>query len=123
MAIPGVKVEASRPGYFESPFEKYPGHIQFPYPLILPQFEAWWKAAIEPLKSLTRLDWGYSSADWAGAKVLLLDYGEWAIQGVAPGEARERPPLEVVSWVCECAAAYLETQLSEKKMLLLSTVL
>jgi len=115
--------EDKRPGYYESDVEGYPGHIQFPYPLILPQFKAWWKVAIEPLKTLSKLDFEHFDAEWQGAKVLLTEFGEWAVEGVPVGEAKEdRVPLEVMSWVVDCADDYIGPQLSEKKARLLSTV-
>lgn len=113
----------SAPGRYDSPFEDHPGYIQFPYPMMFPHFRDWWKAAVEPLKNLTRLDFDHLDCEWQGAKKLITEYGEWAIQGVAVGDAKnDNVPLEVISWVEDCAEDYIWPQLSEKKRRLLSTV-
>ena len=55
--------------------------------------------------------------------MLLTEFGEWAVEGVPVGEAKaDRVPLEVMSWVVDCADEYIWPQLSEKKARLLSTV-
>lgn len=115
------------PGYYEPDIEKYPGladypgHIRFPFPLELPHFKAWWKAAIEAAKNLSKLDWDTFEGEWEASKVLLVEFGEWEIKGVPVGNVREnRVPLELVSWVTECADEYIWPQLSVKKARLLS---
>ena len=120
MASPPVD---EKPGYYPSELEAYPGHICFPYPLTLPQFKVWWKASVESVKELTRLDFNSFNAEWEGAKRLLIEFGEWEIKGVPIGEVKaDNVPLEVVSWVCDCAEDYIWPQLSSKKQRTLSTV-
>ena len=70
------------PGWYDSPFDQYPGHIQFPYPLTYPQWKKWWKAAVEPLKQYKALDFDHWDGGWQGSKILILEYGSWDIEKV-----------------------------------------
>lgn len=115
--------EAQKPGYYPSKLKDYPGYIQFPHPFTYRHFQAWWSKAVAPLKGLTKLDWEATNAEWQGAKELVLEFGEWAIQGVAIGDAREDSlPLEVISFVVDCADDYIAPLLAQKKMRWLSIV-
>ena len=115
--------DENRPGYYASPLERYPGHIQFPDPLGLVEFTAWWKVAIHPLKNMDGFDLELFSFEWVGAKALLLEYGERGIKDVPKGKVKEdRVPLPVMSWVSDCADDYIFPQLPKKKQARLLTL-
>lgn len=104
------------PGRYESPYKRWPGYIQFPDPLELPHFEEYWNTAVKPLKNMTVLDWDRFNFEWIGGRHLLLEYGEWHIEGIPIGEVRNgRIPLELVSWVSDCASGYVFPKLSARQ--------
>ncbi len=116
--------DEKQPGRYVSPLTKYPGYVQFPYPLMYPHFKEWWKLTIEPLKNVSKLDFGAVDFEWEGAKYLILEFGEWAIRGdhASQGDAKKNDvPVEVVNFVRRAADHYLYPQLSPKELRLLST--
>ena len=116
--------EDKQPGRFSSPFDQYPGTIQFPYPLTYPQFKKWWAEAVEPLKKYKALDFDHWDGIWNGSKVLVLEYGSWDIENVKAGEVKDdNVPLEVAEWVVTCGRAYIFPQLDPKKRQMLSTLM
>jgi hypothetical protein len=113
------------PGRYEPEIEGYSGHIQFPHPMRLPHFKGWWEHAVEPILSKKRLDWDSLDFEWQGAKHLLLEYGKWSVEGehCKPGDARnDDVPLEIWSWVIECADDFIYPQLPPKKLVRLSSL-
>lgn len=113
--------EQNSPGYYRSELERYPGHIQFPYPFTLAHFRVWWEMSIKPLKNRAKAETNLFVDDWPGARELLVKFGDWKVEGVTLGQLEAGDvPLEVVSWVCDCADEYIAPLLSQKKRLLLS---
>lgn len=115
-------IKTEIPGRYESNLAGYPGHIQFPNPLRLAHFKAWWETAITPLKTLTKLDFDHAMSEWKAAAKLILEFGEWEIKSVPRGEvAADQIPVEVVNFVLECADDYIYPLLPEKKRQLIRT--
>lgn len=117
-----IQADPNQPGRYPSPLEKYPGYVQFPPVLMYAHFKLWWQKVLEPLKDVARLDFKGIDLEWEGARDLLLEYGEWQIQGVPVGEVKaNHVPLEVVNFVRQAADHYLYPQLSPKELRLLYT--
>ncbi len=113
----------TQPGRYESPIEAYPGFIQFPYPFTYRHFQTWWKSGVEPIKKLSRLDFEAFNFEWEAVKRLLLDSGDWQIEGIKVGEVEtDDVPMEVISFVVQSADEYIYPLLPAKKQLLLSTI-
>jgi hypothetical protein len=109
------------PGKYECRVDGYGGFIQFPYPFTLAHFEAWWSLAVKPQKGKTRTEINLFVDDWPAARELLRKYGDWRVEGVTLGQLEsDDVPLEIVSWVVDCADEYISPLLSQKKRLLLS---
>ncbi len=116
-------IKGPKPGYYESHLKDYPGYIQFPYPFLYHHFKAWWEKAITPLKGMSRVDFKHADCEWQGAKELLLEFGEWAIEGVPVGDAKtDNLPFEVMSFICDAANDYITPKMSLKKQLGLSAI-
>lgn len=108
-------------GRYESNLPEYPGFIQFPYPFTLAHFRAWWELSIRPMKGKAKTETNVFVDDWPGAKELITRFGDWRIDGVSLADLQaDNVPMEVVSWVTDCADDYIAPQLSQKKRLLLS---
>lgn len=104
-----------RPGYYVSPFEKYPGFIQFPYPLMLAQMLHWWKKGIEGIKNLSALDAAFHQSKWEAARDLLVDYDGWHVEGIPVGDVKnDLVPMEVVTFAVMSGDAYLLSHLTPK---------
>lgn len=113
--------QPGQPGRYQSNLPGYPGYIQFPYPFTLAHFRAWWEMAIKPAKGKSKADTNLFIDDWPGARELITKYGDWRIENVSLADLQaDNVPLEVVSWVADCADEYISPQLSQKKRLLLS---
>lgn len=107
--------QPDKPGRYESPFDEYPGYVQFPAPLMLHHVQAWWEKAVEPLANKKRVDYAYWDAEWQAAKALILQFGAWRIESVPQGEVdADRVPAEVVGWVLEVADEYVGPKLPPK---------
>lgn len=116
-----VGYQPGSPGRFEANLPSYPGYIQFPYPFTLAHFRAWWEMSVKPQKGKAKADTNLFVDDWPGAKELIIKYGDWRIEGVSLADLQaDNVPMEVVSWVTDCADEYISPQLSQKKRLLLS---
>jgi hypothetical protein len=104
------------PGVYESIFDDYPGFIRFPYPLLYaPHFQEYWDISLAPAKGLVLLDWDAHHLPWAGAKHLLVQYGDLSIKDISPGDLEaDRLPLKVQQWIVGCARDYLEPELGPK---------
>lgn len=113
--------ELIKPGRFESTLADYPGFIQFPYPFTLAHFRVWWDQSIKPMKGKAKSDTNLFVDDWPGARELIVRFGDWRVEGITLGQIQEdNVPLEVVSWVSDCADEYISPMLSQRKRLLLS---
>jgi hypothetical protein len=113
-----------KPGRFESPLEAYPGYVQLPYPFMLDHLKAYWEVAIKPLADLRPIDWGYWQGPLDGVILLIADYGEWAIKGVAFGDVKEgKIPLEVSQLLLTIGRDYITPQLDPKLQQVVSTVI
>ena len=104
-----------KPGFFTSEIDAHPGTIQFPYPLMLEHFREWWKLAVEGAKGTSVLDYAFYQGEWDAAKKLLIEYGEWRIDGLSMNDVLgDRVPQEVVNWVVGCADLYVTDFLPPK---------
>ena len=113
-----------KPGRYESPIEAYPGHVQLPAPCMLPHFKAYWDVAVKPLADLRPIDWDYWQGPLDGVILLIVDYGEWAIEGVPLGDVKAgNLPLEVAEWLLTIGRDYITPQLDPKKARVVSTVI
>ena len=84
------------------------GYIQFPHPFMVVHMRRWWETAVTPVADKTRIDWSVTEAEWVAARTLLLEYGQWAIDGVSPGDARDdNLPADLLAWVIEKADEYI----------------
>ena len=113
-----------KPGRYESPLEEYPGHVQLPAPIMLPHFQKYWEKAIKPLGDLAPIDWEYWQGPLDGVIVLIVEYGEWSIKGVALGDVKAgNIPLPVAEWLLTIGREYIVPQLDPKKRLAVSTLI
>jgi hypothetical protein len=121
------------PGRYLCEIEGYSGYIQFPTTLGYPAFKKWWKLGVEPIKDqdLESLKFAYWDGLWEGAKLLVLDYGEWSVykgsgekaELIPIGKVRENDvPLPIEEWVITCSRLYLVPQLDPKKARMLLTL-
>ena len=79
---------------------------------------------MDPLSKLESIEWKYWNVEWDGAKMLLLDYGEWEVKGLSQADVRnDEIPAAIEEWVIGCAKDYVLPQLDPKKRLVLLTVL
>ena len=100
------------PGRYESPLDDYPGHIQFPAPLMFRHVKEWWKLAIEEIVGKRGATFDVIAAEWYAAKRLILGYGEWAIDGVGRGDVEaDEVPAEVINFVMNAADVYIYPKL------------
>jgi hypothetical protein len=112
------------PGRYESPLDEYPGHVQLPAPLMLAQFRQYWDIAIKPLGDLRPIDFDYWQRPLDGVLMLIVDYGEWAIDGVALGDVKAgNIPLPVAEWLLTIGREYIMPQLDPKKQRVVSTII
>jgi hypothetical protein len=119
-----VKEEPDKPGQYICDIDGYDGYLQFPHPFMLNHLKAWWEAGVDPLKELESIEWKYWGIEWVGAKLLLLDYGEWTVKGVSQGDIKaDNIPAVIEEWVIACAKDFILPQLDPKKRLVLLTVL
>lgn len=113
-----------RPGRYESPIVKYPGYVQLPDPLMLAHFRAYWETAVKPLGDLRPIDWDYWQKPLDGVILLIVDYGDWGIDGVALGDVKAgNIPLEVAEWLLSIGRDYITPQLDPKKQRVVSTII
>lgn len=118
------KPSEDKPGYYDDPPEGYPGHVQLPAPTMLPHFTAYWEVAIKPLGDLRPIDWGYWQGPLDGVILLIVDYGEWAIDKVPLGEVKQgNIPLPLVGWLLGIGREYILPQLDPKLRAVVSTVI
>ena len=116
--------DIDRPGRYESPLEKYPGFVQLPDPMMLHHFKAYWEIAVKPLGDLRPIDWDYWQFPLDGVIMLILQFGEWEIEGIPQGEVEAgNIPLEVAEWLLTIGRDYITPQLDPKKQRVVSTVI
>ena len=104
-----------KPGRYDAP-EGYKGFIQFPAPLKLTQFNKVWSEIIEPLGDKTALELDRFNYAWQAARLLILDYGKWAVDGVAPGQAKDDDlDIELSSWAGDKFEEYVFPKLPARR--------
>jgi hypothetical protein len=119
-----IEEDPENPGRFHYSDDKYSGYVQFPAPVMLPHFKAYWEKAIKPQADRAPMEWEYWQAPVDGAILLIAEYGEWAIEGVPVGDAKAGDiPLGVSEWLTAVGRVYMYPQLDPKKLLVVSTVI
>lgn len=112
------------PGRYTSPIEEYPGYVQFPAPMMLNHFRAYWEQVIEPLKKLTEVEWQTWQKPLDGALMLIAEYGDWQIEGIKIGDVRDgNAPLAIAEWLPVISRDYILPQLDPKQRRVVSTVI
>ena len=101
--------KAAKRGHFISTLEDYPGFFELPHPFLDRHMKLWWKSAIDPLNTLTPLDFDFYDGEWTAAVSLIQKYGEWAVENVSEGdlESDEAMPSVVKAWVMRQASSYI----------------
>jgi hypothetical protein len=106
------RLEASRRGHFESVLEDYPGYFELPFPFLDRHMKVWWTLAIDPLKSLTPLDFEYYDGEWKAAVALIKKSGKWAVDGVSKDDLdSDNVPSDVKAWVMLVGSLYIYPKL------------
>lgn len=119
-----VKQDKDKPGKYVCDMAEYPGYIQFPHPFMLSHLKKWWEISVDTLKNVEPVEWKHWSVEWEGAKLLIIDYGEWEIEGVSKGDVKEdNIPAVLEEWALACTKDYVLPLLDPKKRLVLLTVL
>ena len=84
------------------------GYIQFPHPFMVRHMRVWWETAVSAVAEKTRVDWTVTEAEWSAARTLILDYGQWAIDGISVGDVRDdNLPAALLTFVVEKADEYI----------------
>lgn len=119
-----VEQDPKKPGRYECDIPGYKGYIQFPHPFMLNHLKKWWEIGVDPLKEVQPVEWKHWGIEWEGMKLLLLDFGEWKVEGISPGDAKaDNLPAAVEEWAIACGKDFILPQLDPKKRLVLLTVL
>lgn len=97
----------------ESPFTEWPGHIEFPEPLLGRHYKAWARAV--ELKRGNEVEDIPLFAQYRGALVLVET---WSVDGIAPADLRDEGcdavPTRFMSWLRDRTMEYVAEQLSPK---------
>ena len=103
---------------------QHSGFIKLPYPFMLNHLNKWWSIGVDPLKELEPIQWKHWDIEWQGAKMLIVDFGTWAIEGISEGDVKDdNLPAVLEEWAIACVKDYVLPQLDPKKRLVLLTVL
>ena len=86
----------------------YPGYFTLPSPFLDRHTKVWWEIAINPLKKLSEFDFAFYDGEWQAAIKLILEFGEWEVEGVPVGDlTTDSVPAIVKSWVMQEASTYI----------------
>lgn len=119
-----VKQNENKPGLFESVMDEYPGFVQFPYPLMREQFHEWWMLAVEGIKNMNVLDYAYHDNEWKAYSQLLLNHGDWRIDGISVSDVKSgNVPQVVANFVMEAGDIYVRDFLPRKAQRLLQGII
>jgi hypothetical protein len=111
-------------GYCTSPYEEYPGYIQFPHPLMLRHVSQWWQAAVKANEDISREEIKYHLNQWHAYRDMILDNDGWHIENVTPGEVKaDEVPSLLVSFILQVGESYVVNQLSPKQRGVLRSLL
>lgn len=100
---------ANPPGYYESPWPDFPGHIKFKTPFLGAEYQAYIKAwnAAAP-KDVDPRFW--SQVKMQAWRAGLAVIAEWEIEGVprtVVNDAATHVPLGLITWVGQCVTLYI----------------
>lgn len=111
-------------GLIQSPYDDFPGYIQFPYPLQLHHVSKWWSMAVDANKKLEKTDHQFHVNQWQSYRYLLTEFDGWHIEKVPLGDVKsDRVPSILMSFVMYLGEQYILNQLSPKQVAVLRTVL
>ena len=111
-------------GLLKSPFEEYPGYIQFPHPLMLHHVSAWWSMAVDANKKITNESFEFHQNQWKAYRHMLTEYDGWYIDNIPVGDVKlDLVPSLLVSFVLTLGEQYVLNQLSPKQAAVLRTLL
>lgn len=124
------KPEEKKPGFYESVWTEedapdyYPGFIQFPFPLMWHQLDAWWEKAITQCKGIAMSDRAFLTLKWEASRDLLFDNDGWHMKNLKPSDLKANVvSLEVMNWVIMLCESYVMGQITPKVRLSLPSII